>query len=245
MLAPAARSETGAGAGAGNVATAGRTSPAHLSLVNGDDSDAKATRSASNSRRPARRPPALHQEPPGDTVSVEITAVAPAAAGVSAPAPAPSSAAVATAATSAPAASRNRRPQFGFHVLVVDDESLNTRVLNRMLSKLGCTVVVRQDGDEVLDALAAEQFDIVFLDIYMPRMLGDEACRQLRAAGYTMPVVAATGNAQQEDKARYMAAGFSSVLPKPFGQSSVLATLRDAAAKVEVARRTGAPPGPP
>lgn len=114
-----------------------------------------------------------------------------------------------------------------------------------MLSKLGCTVVVRQDGDEVLDALAAEQFDIVFLDIYMPRMLGDEACRQLRAAGYTMPVVAATGNAQQEDKARYMAAGFSSVLPKPFGQSSVLATLRDAAAKVEVARRPGAPLGPP
>lgn len=125
------------------------------------------------------------------------------------------------------------------HVLVVDDESLNRRVMARMLRRLGATfdeatdgdelpiialakddAVLHTEGSEAADVMAAledrRRADIIFLDIMMERVGGDEVVRKLRAAGYRSPIVACTGNASAEDVAAYFNAGFSSVLTKPF-----------------------------
>ena len=102
------------------------------------------------------------------------------------------------------------------HVLLVDDEFVNRSVAGRMLKRLGCTSVDMSDGDEALEALlllhadgrptdqppmqcdAAQgsperTFDVALVDIQMKRMNGDELCRRLRAAGITIPLIAATG----------------------------------------------------
>ena len=107
------------------------------------------------------------------------------------------------------------------HVLVVDDDATIRRLHARMLSRMGCSVTTAADGDEVGPALAAAAMaaapiEVVVLDILMPRMPGDEACRRLRAGGdNATPVVAATGNVAPGEEARYLALGFDAVVLKP------------------------------
>jgi CheY-like chemotaxis protein len=72
-------------------------------------------------------------------------------------------------------------------------------------------------------------YDVVLLDIVMRRLDGETALRQLRAAGSSVTVIAATGNAASRDADRYLAAGFNCVLAKPFSlqdlHRALLATL--------------------
>ena len=92
-------------------------------------------------------------------------------------------------------------------VLVVDDSDANRRLLRRYLQQLGCTVLGASDGDEVLGALEANiansdlPVDIVLMDISMERMDGRVALRAMRGAGWTLPVVATTGDAGAREAA--------------------------------------------
>ena len=70
------------------------------------------------------------------------------------------------------------------------------------------------------------EWDLIFLDICMQRSNGEDVCRRLRAAGVRTPLVAATGNAVREDLERYRAAGFNTVMLKPFNGSTVADVLR-------------------
>jgi CheY-like chemotaxis protein len=79
-----------------------------------------------------------------------------------------------------------RRPR----IVVVDDAPLNRRIAERYVHSLGADCVCLTDGDEVAPAVAAVPCDIILMDIKMARMDGDVACRQLRARGYTGPIVA-------------------------------------------------------
>ena len=70
------------------------------------------------------------------------------------------------------------------------------------------------------------EWDLIFLDICMRRSNGEDVCRRLRAAGVRTPLVATTGNAVREDLERYTAAGFSTVMLKPFNGEAVADALR-------------------
>ena len=70
------------------------------------------------------------------------------------------------------------------------------------------------------------EWDLIFVDICMQRSNGEDVCRRLRAAGVRTPLVAATGNAVREDLERYTAAGFNTVMLKPFNGSTVADVLR-------------------
>ncbi len=89
----------------------------------------------------------------------------------------------------------------------MDDSAGNRRILRRMLQQLGCTVVEASDGDEVIGALArateetGRAVDIVLTDIEMARVSGSTAVVAARRAGWTLPIVAVTGNAIAEDVA--------------------------------------------
>jgi signal transduction histidine kinase/DNA-binding NarL/FixJ family response regulator len=116
----------------------------------------------------------------------------------------------------------------GAHVLIVEDSSINQRVLSRMLRKLGHTFAIAGSGEEALRRLEAEGYDLVFMDMRMPGMDGLETTRELRRREgqerHTI-VVAVTANAFSEDRERCLEAGMDDFLAKPVRLEELQAML--------------------
>lgn len=106
--------------------------------------------------------------------------------------------------------------------LVVDDNECNRLVLGHMVAFAGGTVEQAADGVEALEKLADRTFDIVFMDIAMPRLDGAAATLALRKAGNTVPVVAVTAHYDACDADRLAAFGFDGLIPKPIDMAGVL-----------------------
>lgn len=115
------------------------------------------------------------------------------------------------------------------HVLLVDDEATNRRLGARLLARLGCTFELLEDGDEILPHLRAPgrslAVDVILLDIIMERSDGVAVCRNLRAEGIDVPIIAVTGTAGAEDLPRFQAAGFDLVVSKPFNLQDIARAL--------------------
>ncbi|WP_158947742.1 PAS domain-containing hybrid sensor histidine kinase/response regulator [Pseudodesulfovibrio cashew] len=115
-------------------------------------------------------------------------------------------------------------------VLVVEDESVNSLFLKRVLAKRNCAVQVAENGSLAIKALAESDFDIVLMDVHMPVMGGVEATKAIRTgmAGEAMrdiPIVAVTACAMQSDKEVFMDAGMNEYLPKPIDIKSLFGVL--------------------
>jgi len=87
----------------------------------------------------------------------------------------------------------------GAKILVVDDEEAIQKLLRFPLEKEGYQVVQARDGQEALDAFGREPFDLVILDLMLPRIDGTEVCRRLRAQS-TVPIIMLTAKADEFDK---------------------------------------------
>lgn len=117
-------------------------------------------------------------------------------------------------------------------VLVVDDHPVNRELARVMLQVSGCEVIEACDGQEAVEA-AAEPFDLVLMDVRMPRMDGLEATRRIRGLGGpagVQPIVAMTADAMPEDVARCRAAGMNDHLAKPISQAALFAMVSRALA---------------
>lgn len=115
-------------------------------------------------------------------------------------------------------------------VLVVDDQNLNHRLLARLLERLECEAVPAYDGVEAVEAWSGERFDLVILDVHMPRLGGPGAAREiLRLAaevGLAPPrLVALTATAEPQDVDECLAAGMEQVLAKPPSLDALRAML--------------------
>jgi signal transduction histidine kinase/CheY-like chemotaxis protein len=117
----------------------------------------------------------------------------------------------------------------GLRVLVAEDNLINQEVTVGMLANLGCTSMVVPDGQQVLDALAHESFDLVLMDCQMPVMDGFEATRALRrlelGKDTRQLVIALTANASAEDREACRVAGMDDFLSKPFQRNELAALL--------------------
>ncbi len=122
-------------------------------------------------------------------------------------------AAAPTPEPAAPAASRQR--DFSGRALVVEDNQINQGVARAMLTRMGLTVTIADNGKIALESVAASAFDIIFMDCMMPVMDGLEATRRLRAQGCRLPIVAMTANALPSDRQECMAAGMDEYIAKP------------------------------
>lgn len=113
-------------------------------------------------------------------------------------------------------------------VLVVDDHATNREVARLMLAPLGCDIFEAVDGEEAVDMAAATAFDLILMDVRMPRMDGLAAARAIRAlpgASSTSPILAVTADAMPEDAARCLAAGMNGHLAKPITHASLFAAI--------------------
>jgi signal transduction histidine kinase/ActR/RegA family two-component response regulator len=113
-------------------------------------------------------------------------------------------------------------------VLVVDDHPVNREVARVMLEAFGCEVTEAVDGLEAVSRAQAQAFDLILMDVRMPRMDGIEATRRLRADLSEAPIVAMTADAMPEDVARCLGAGMDAHMAKPISQHGLLTVLNRA-----------------
>jgi two-component system, sensor histidine kinase len=116
------------------------------------------------------------------------------------------------------------------HVLLAEDNPVNALVAQAVLTKLGLTVELTENGEQALQAFCAKQPDLVLLDCHMPVMDGIEAARQMRQHEKTLgwratPLVALTASALQGDRERSLACGMNEHLAKPFRDDELAAVL--------------------
>lgn len=113
----------------------------------------------------------------------------------------------------------------GRTVLIVEDNQVNQIVAEAMIQPTGATINIVEDGQQCLDYLENATPDLVLMDIQMPVMSGDEACKQIRAKGTKLPVVALTANVMDEDIKRYEVIGFDGCIAKPIEIDLLYAAL--------------------
>ncbi|MGA0607881.1 response regulator [Phenylobacterium sp. VNQ135] len=115
------------------------------------------------------------------------------------------------------------------HVLVVDDNATNRMVAQGLVEMFECTSEAAEDGLEAVDAVRTGRFDLVLMDIRMPRMDGVAATRAIRALPGTVgriPIIALTANADPDDAEGYRAAGMNAVVEKPMKPEQLLKALQ-------------------
>jgi CheY-like chemotaxis protein len=111
---------------------------------------------------------------------------------------------------------------------VVDDHPTNREVARLMLVPLGCEIFEAADGIEAVDLASAKAFDLILMDVRMPRMDGLAATRAIRALPGDQdrtPILAVTADAMPEDAARCLAAGMNGHLAKPITHASLFAAI--------------------
>lgn len=115
------------------------------------------------------------------------------------------------------------------YVLLVEDNEVNRKVAVRLLERIGCRVDIAIDGVEALQKTEQQDYDIVFMDVYMPRMDGYEATRRIRerekGSSKHQVIIAMTANAMEGDREQCLQAGMDDYLSKPFKESDLRAML--------------------
>ena len=116
-------------------------------------------------------------------------------------------------------------------IMLVDDEESIQKLLTYPLQREGYRVVQARDGEEALKRFAAEPFDLVVLDVMLPKLDGLEVCKQLRASSF-VPIIMLTARDDEVDKVLGLELGADDYITKPFSirefRSRVRALLRRA-----------------
>jgi len=111
-------------------------------------------------------------------------------------------------------------------VLVAEDNKVNQKVALGMMRKLKLTGVAADNGQHALELLAAEKFDLVFMDLQMPELGGLETTRKIRVGGAgehnkDIPIIAMTGHATRQDRKACLKAGMNGYVTKPISSERI------------------------
>ena len=120
-----------------------------------------------------------------------------------------------------------------YHLLIVDDSSLNRKMLLRIFRAAGHTCDEAEDGviavakvKEMMSS-SAKAYSAILMDFVMPNMDGPTATKEIRALGYTAPIYGVTGNTLDTDVEFFIESGADKVLPKPFDKGIFDATMME------------------
>lgn len=111
-------------------------------------------------------------------------------------------------------------------ILVVEDEQRIAIFIKQGLEEEGYAVDVACDGEEALDWAAMVDYDLIVLDVLLPKKNGIQTCRDLRAQGNKVPVLMLTARDAVEDRVRGLDSGADDYLVKPFAFQELLARIR-------------------
>ena len=123
-------------------------------------------------------------------------------------------------------------------ILLVDDEQPVQKLLSFPLEKEGYEVVHALDGPEALSRFENERFDLVVLDIMLPKMDGLEVCRRMRAKS-SVPIIMLTAKAEEIDKVLGLEIGADDYITKPFSMREFRSRVRAALRRAEMSQVDG------
>ena len=110
-------------------------------------------------------------------------------------------------------------------VLIVEDEKKIVDILHFNLDRAGYEVLEAYDGEAGLALARAERPDLILLDVMMPKMMGFDVCRALRAEGDNVPVIILTAREEEEDKVLGLEIGADDYITKPFSMRELIARV--------------------
>ncbi len=123
----------------------------------------------------------------------------------------------------------------GIRVLLAEDHPVNRTVVVSMLKRIGCHVIAVTNGQEALERLKPERFDLALVDVQMPEVAGLELARAIRAreavTGDHLPLIAVTAHAHEADRDRCRHAGMEAFLSKPFEEEELVSLMRQCLAE--------------
>ena len=118
----------------------------------------------------------------------------------------------------------------------MDDNATNRVVAQALCEMFGCTSETAEDGQEALEAVQSTRFDLILMDIKMPRMDGVAATQAIRALDgpvSRIPIIALTANADPDDARKYVASGMAAVVEKPIKPERLRMAMNAALAEDE------------
>lgn len=126
-----------------------------------------------------------------------------------------------------PPRAEKRTAQAAAHVLIVDDNETNCRLMSALMESFGYSFDVVHSGDDALGAIRSKTYDAVLLDLNMPGKSGVETAREIKGdpAISDLPLIAVTAALEAVGETRLHAAGFADVIAKPLSPADLFAAL--------------------
>lgn len=125
----------------------------------------------------------------------------------------------------------------GLRILVAEDVEANRQVMRELLSTLGCKAEMVEDGQAAVEAVESKEYDVVLMDLHMPRLDGLNACKAIRSntEGQRQPyIIAVTANSRSEIKQQALMSGFNGWVSKPLTPDSLRDGLIEACRHLQV-----------
>ncbi|PFH46453.1 hypothetical protein AMATHDRAFT_154935 [Amanita thiersii Skay4041] len=110
-------------------------------------------------------------------------------------------------------------------VLLVDDDAISRKLGSKFLQVFGCTIDVAVDGVAAVDKMNLEKYDLVLMDIVMPKLDGVSATSIIRKFDCMTPIISMTSNSKPNEILTYYSSGMNDILPKPFTKQGLLDVL--------------------
>ena len=111
-------------------------------------------------------------------------------------------------------------------ILLAEDNNANQIVAYEVLSKVGFTVDIAENGRECVDAIRQKEYAVVLMDVQMPEMDGLEASKEIRKLGIRIPIIAMTAHAMKGDRERCLEAGMNDYVSKPIDRVELFSALK-------------------
>ncbi len=134
---------------------------------------------------------------------------------------------------------KNETPLSGLHILLADDSPDNRTLLEAFLEVFGATSKSTENGEEAVDALAKDNFNLVLMDFKMPILDGLSATKKLRENGATIPIILLTANAMKGEREAALKAGANDYISKPINWDELVSKVQQCVPK-PAARMPGA-----
>ena len=134
-----------------------------------------------------------------------------------------------------------RESRRGLRILLAEDNIINQKVAVHILERYGHKVFVAKNGQEVLQALKKEHFDLILMDVQMPKMDGFAATASIREkekkTGFHIPIIAMTAHAMKGDRERCLDSGMDDYIAKPLKAEHLTKTIDRMISKVKKTKK--------